>query len=573
MANGEEPLHDVATHALENLVGQFSSKYDCFRELVQNSIDAGSQLIEVWTEFESDGRGAGTATLHVDDDGEGMNRSIIDGQLTKLFSSRKEGDLTKIGKFGIGFVSIFALEPEAVILHTGRGGEYWEVFFHADRSFQLKELETPTEGTQVAMFLKVSEAGYQEMVSEIRSTLIHWCAHSETEILFEDRSGDAPGGSINQAFEVEGELLTRFEVPGTEIVAAYHSNPVYGFYNRGLALYFGSDGLSVLENRADRYSHISFKVKSRYLEHTLSRETVVKDENYRKAMQLLDDVVDGALLDALVESLEALAGKQRSVEEEDQYRRYCGYLAYEPAASFKGLLERRILCAHHTSPKSPHEALEAVGYSGKIARPIFATEEASAVTENAAQWVTTFAVSPVSQTRASGPTALLLKCLDAAHQEREGGMIGRLFGRKQHAPHKLLDPKDAFFVVEQIGGDALQQALRENALGKLRRLGLNRTELIWVRLSAQSPPASPPELVSFRTDDVAEPLDIAQSVAGQRVGIVQSHDFILKLRKLAERCLEDAALMLAQRIVLSNVDDEPAALGLTELLTPEFLNG
>ena len=35
--------------------------------------------------------------------GEGMNEEIIDHQLTRLFASGKAGDLTKIGKFGIGF--------------------------------------------------------------------------------------------------------------------------------------------------------------------------------------------------------------------------------------------------------------------------------------------------------------------------------------------------------------------------------------------------------------------------------------------------------------------------------------
>ncbi len=211
----------MAGDALENLVSQFSSKYDCIRELVQNSIDAGSQRIDVWTEFSPDGSGGGTIVLHVDDDGEGMDRAIIEGQLTKLFSSRKEGVLTKIGKFGIGFVSIFALEPAAVLLHTGRGGEYWEVLFHQDRSFQLKALDEPSEGTQLSLFIKGPEASYREFVGEIYRALFHWCCHSETEITFEDRAG---AGSklrqINVPFRVPGEISARHEVTGTEIVAA-----------------------------------------------------------------------------------------------------------------------------------------------------------------------------------------------------------------------------------------------------------------------------------------------------------------------------------------------------------------
>ena len=39
-----------------------------------------------------------------------MDRATIEGYLT-LFRSTKEDDLTKIGKFGISFVSLFAMEP------------------------------------------------------------------------------------------------------------------------------------------------------------------------------------------------------------------------------------------------------------------------------------------------------------------------------------------------------------------------------------------------------------------------------------------------------------------------------
>ena len=116
-------VEDAATASVvDNLVTQFSNSLDCFRELVQNSIDAGSPTIDVWAEFEPGQGHEGTIALHVDDFGEGMDENIIDAQLTQLFASGKEDDLTKIGKFGIGFVSVFALKPKAVLIHTGRGG-------------------------------------------------------------------------------------------------------------------------------------------------------------------------------------------------------------------------------------------------------------------------------------------------------------------------------------------------------------------------------------------------------------------------------------------------------------------
>jgi len=124
---------DLQNAAVSNLVTQFSSKTDCFRELVQNSIDAGSTRVDVWMEYEPGDGHLGTIEIHVDDFGEGMDEAIIDGQLTQLFSSSKENDLTKIGKFGIGFVSVFALEPAGVLVEI----------LHEDGSMARRpELET-----------------------------------------------------------------------------------------------------------------------------------------------------------------------------------------------------------------------------------------------------------------------------------------------------------------------------------------------------------------------------------------------------------------------------------------------
>ncbi len=185
MADFDEDLSD---QAVANLVTQFSSALDFYRELVQNSIDAGSSAIEIWLDYTPDeSGGAGVIEIHVDDFGEGMTSEIIDDQLTTLFSSSKEGDLTKIGKFGIGFVSVFAIQPAGVLVQTGRDGEYWEVFFHADRSFDKSPLATPIEGTQITLFVSGDRARYTDLVARSRETLEHWCRHSEAEISERDR--------------------------------------------------------------------------------------------------------------------------------------------------------------------------------------------------------------------------------------------------------------------------------------------------------------------------------------------------------------------------------------------------
>ena len=334
--------------AVENLVTQFSSSLDFYRELVQNSIDAGSSSVDVWMEFEPGEGVDGTIAIHVDDFGEGMNEEIIDDQLTKLFSSTKENDLTKIGKFGIGFVSVFALRPKAVLVQTGRDGECWEVFFDADRSFMKSPLNTPVEGTQITMFVEGGRGRYRELVRGTRDTLRKWCSHSDTEITFEDRSPSGPDArgleTVNAPFQVEADVSVRVEHTGTEISVGFSHAPVYGFYNKGLALAVTSAGHEILEARAARFEHIGFKIKSRYLEHTLSRETVMRDTNFDKAMALLDQAVAGPLRDALLgELVELCALPQWSMAERTRYEAALGYLASEPRETLEALGERPLL--------------------------------------------------------------------------------------------------------------------------------------------------------------------------------------------------------------------------------------
>ena len=173
-------MDTIATQAMENLVNQFARPMDFLRELAQNSMDAGTPRIDIILEYEV-GDPKGVLSIHVVDYGDGMDEQIIDKQLTRLFSSNKENDLTKIGKFGIGFTSIFAIKPEAVLLHTGRHGEYWELLFHADRSYEKRPLTEPVSGTKITLFKRFDEDEAKALWQK-RFVLTYWCEHSEIPI-------------------------------------------------------------------------------------------------------------------------------------------------------------------------------------------------------------------------------------------------------------------------------------------------------------------------------------------------------------------------------------------------------
>ena len=371
----------LAQQALDNLVTQFSSALDCLRELVQNSMDAGSPQIDVWFELHGAAEGAeGTIAIHVDDYGVGMDEAVIDGELTQLFASSKEDDLTKIGKFGIGFVSIFALAPHAVLLHTGRGGEFWEILFHDDRSFTKTRVEAPVEGTQITLYLVGDEQRYGELVSGARDTLKRWCCHSEVEITLEDRSGltsmaCAEGPErINEDFSLEGPVSVYVEEEGTQMALSYDLSPTFSFYNKGLTLAVLRDPDEV----PSRFRNISFKIKSRYLEHTLSRETVLRDENHHKAMQLLLAAADGALHSRLIEAIEAVvAAPQFGVAQEQRYHELMSFVLREPGEAVRALDKRPLLRTVHGTAVDLATVADAARQDGRI----FISAVPSALTE------------------------------------------------------------------------------------------------------------------------------------------------------------------------------------------------
>lgn len=278
-----------AGDTLENLVQQFSDQYAFLRELVQNSIDAGSTRVDVEFEYtlNEDGK-KGVFVLHVNDTGEGMTREVIDTKLTRLFSSSKEDDMTKIGKFGIGFVSIFALKPKAVFLDTGRDGEYWRLYFKEDRTFDRLILPRPVEGTQIKWIKELTPEENLIYRRETLRVLKHYCKHAESEIYVD-------GDLLNEPFEMAHPLQVNYESQGTYVSCcpSKEDRPFFGYYNRGLTL---------LEGHESIIPGVAFKIRSRYLEHTLTRDNIIKDKNYDKAMALLKEAVDSKLRPALFQA-------------------------------------------------------------------------------------------------------------------------------------------------------------------------------------------------------------------------------------------------------------------------------
>jgi hypothetical protein len=278
--------------ALDELVKQFADPFAFLRELVQNAIDAGSAEIDVVVEYTAGDDDAGVTTIRVDDYGCGMTREIIEAKLTRLFSSSKDGDQTKIGKFGIGFVSVFAIDPDAVCVDTSREGESWRLLFGRDRNFELRKLATPTDGTKVRVIKAATRAEHEGYLERARETLARWCRHATVDIRF-------CGSKINLPFELPDTPCQVAHDDGFSRIVVGHrpdGRATLGFYNSGLTL---------LEGEQSDDEEFSFKAMSPHLEHTLTRDKVIEDDGFARVMETVAKVVDEQLSVRVAQRLES----------------------------------------------------------------------------------------------------------------------------------------------------------------------------------------------------------------------------------------------------------------------------
>jgi hypothetical protein len=283
-------MRTAAEHALEELVHQFGDPLAFFRELVQNAIDAGSEDVEIGVELEGD-----AMVVHVRDYGEGMTRAIIEERLTRLFSSAKDGDATKIGKFGIGFVSVFAIDPDAVVVDTGREGETWRVVFDRHRRYRLRRLDEPFEGTLVRLYKTVSAPEFENVRRRAREVVEYWCKHTERDIRFD-------GEPVNRPFDLDAAVKVTHDDGFSRIVVGHppSGETLGGYYNQGLTL---------VELRDTPYPGIAYKVSSPHLEHTLTRDNLIRDAGYERIEAALRGIVHDELMREVFAALDrALQG-------------------------------------------------------------------------------------------------------------------------------------------------------------------------------------------------------------------------------------------------------------------------
>ncbi|MCA9611841.1 MAG: ATP-binding protein [Sandaracinus sp.] len=283
---------------VDDLVKQFADPYAFLRELVQNSIDAGSTAIFARVEAIGDG-----VRISVRDRGEGMDPDVIENRLLVLFRSGKEGQEGKIGKFGVGFVSVLALSPKRVTVTTTKGkGRTWTLHLFSDHSYELFESAGGSQaGTSVA--IEVEGLTLDEAAKRSGDALRHWCRHAQVPIQLQ--IDGKPDERIDSPFEkLEGALVSlHVEEDGTRVVVGMMPNGLSqaSFFNHGLTL---------AETRlGDAFEGLVLKVLDSRLSHTLSRDDVRRDAAFSRAMRNVQRVIDAHFRDAVERALREAAEK------------------------------------------------------------------------------------------------------------------------------------------------------------------------------------------------------------------------------------------------------------------------
>lgn len=338
------------TGFVADIVRQFADPYAFFRELVQNSVDAGTEAVEVRI-FRSE---SGVTRSSVTDSGQGMSLSVLQNNLLTLFSSTKEGDSSKVGKYGVGFVSVLSTEPEEVVVETWRDGQAHRLRLFRDHSYEIERLaERPGSGTTVALVKTTTAEEHQAHCAASLAALRRWCRHARVPIRVTIGEADVEAKDrherIDEPITLDALVSVRVERDGDVYVVgvgrplgisgASPARVFSGFYKGGLTLYEShSEAFAGLE-------HVSFKVESSRFTHTLSRDNVRRDANMTAALDELRQIQRDELRRALLLQITAEAA---GVAAEASPAKLCAL--YEAARSYAPPLGRDELCFPLTEP-------------------------------------------------------------------------------------------------------------------------------------------------------------------------------------------------------------------------------
>ena len=272
----------------ELLKDQFDSPAKAMRELIQNSLGANAERIYIDSSYEN-----GLLKLLVEDDGDGMTPKERDEKLLRMGNYGKEGDPEVPGEYGFGFHSVFAYDPQSVIVESRSDDCYaWRAQIDKKGEGQIEEGVDPCldnldpredSYTKIQLIIEVDgKAEAQRIIKEARAEIVQSCQHVEAPVFFEGRC-------ISQgSFDLIGPRVRYSDSKGREAVIARDKT------GGGLELFSHKIKVGEMDRGEIRLPYgYRIILDDPNLNTVISRNDVRRDENLKRALSILRREVAG----------------------------------------------------------------------------------------------------------------------------------------------------------------------------------------------------------------------------------------------------------------------------------------
>lgn len=280
---------------VEELSQQFADPEDSYRELSQNAIDSKTKKLNVFSQIENIDDEHSQLTLTFKDFGCGMTQKERDEFFLKLFKSSKEKDKKKIGKYGIGISSIFALNLEELIVSSQseiQGENGWMMHVKGienSPSYKFFDKTQEESGTTITLVRKLKTTNIQNQVKKISEKISFFCERSRIPIIIN-------GKNITKPFDLNTEIRISKATDSLEFVIGYDGRSKHEIFNNRLKL---EEGILGINKFSENWKGVSILASSYKFKHTFSRDSVIRDDNFASAIDKIHAELPNLFLEAL----------------------------------------------------------------------------------------------------------------------------------------------------------------------------------------------------------------------------------------------------------------------------------